>query len=317
MTTLLNSNNSSVNQTSFKGYQQFIASSRIDDLIQKVKPVDQQRKLIDLPVTATIEEALDILLANDIRSVPIYQYTVDNKKEYVKIVSALDLLRLLSTQITADTAKLREDVLLITLKEAIHFGENVAILKSSDSLDKLIKWFTIEHRVLIEQQEPLNYLLLTQMDLIQYFQLENHRLGSELLDLSVSDIKPLGVHSIVNFKITAIEAFLKLGGDNRLSALPIVDDLGEFVTELSASDLRGLNRERWSSLSKPVVMYLKESHGDLLSPKTCHDQFTLSQILTAFALRKADKLWWINSTSGQLQGVITLTDIISTFASHF
>lgn len=99
MTTLLNSNSSSVNQTSLKGYQQFIVSSRIDDLIQKVKPVDQQRKLIDLPVTATIEEALDLLLANDIRSVPIYQYTVDNKKEYIKIVSALDLLRLLSTQV--------------------------------------------------------------------------------------------------------------------------------------------------------------------------------------------------------------------------
>lgn len=204
-------------------------------------------------------------------------------------------------------------MLQITLKEAIPLSEHLTVLKSTDSIVKLIQLFTIEHRVLVEQNQ--NYVLLSQVDLIYYLQLENHHLGSTLLDLSVSEIKSLGIHSKENYKITAIDAFLKLGVDNRLSALPIVDDLGDFVTELSASDLRGLNKKRWSSLKKPVIMYLKESHGELLPPKTCHDQFTLSQVLSAFSLRKANRLWWMDG-QGQLQGVVTLTDIISTFASY-
>ncbi|CAO3672031.1 unnamed protein product [Rhizopus stolonifer] len=292
---------------STEGYKEFIESASIQDLIQKVKPVEQQRELIDLPDTATIEEALDLLLAQDIRSVPIYQ---PKTKKYIKIVSALDLLRLLCTQAKDD---FDEHVLQITLKEAIPLSEHLTVLKSTNSIAKLIQLFTIEHRVLVEQNQ--SYVLLSQVDLIYYLQLENHHLGSTLLDLSVSEIKSLGIHSKENFKITAIDAFLKLGVDNRLSALPIVDDLGDFVTELSASDLRGLNKERWSSLKKPVVMYLKESHGELLPPKTCHDQFTLSQVLSAFSLRKANRLWWMDG-QGQLQGVVTLTDIISTFASY-
>ncbi|KAI9261747.1 hypothetical protein BY458DRAFT_534655 [Sporodiniella umbellata] len=293
----------------FNGYQNFINSTLVEDLIQKVKPAEQQRTLIDLPDTATVEEALDLLLAQDIRSIPIYQ--LNDTKKYIKIVSALDLLRLLCTQVKEQN--MHEDVLNLTLKEANSSNESLNIIRSTDTIKKLIQLFTTEHRVLVKQQE--SYILLSQTDLIYYFQSENHRLGSKILDLSVSDIKKPGILSTGNYKTSAIEAFLKLGGDSRLSALPIIDDFGEFISELSASDLRGLNRERWSSLKKPVIMYLKESHGELMSPKTCHDQFTLSQVLSAFALRKANRLWWVNSQN-QLQGVITLTDIICTFFSN-
>jgi CBS domain-containing protein len=95
-----------------------------------------------------------------------------------------------------------------------------------------------------------------------------------------------------------------------------VDDNDDLVGEISAKDLRGLNRNRWDSLSKPVVMFLKASQGDLAAPLTCHDRFTLSQIMSAFVLRKAYRLWWMDNNTGELKGVITLTDILSTFASH-
>lgn len=79
-------------------FKQFIQSSTIGNLIDKVKPIEQQRDLIDLPATATIEEALDLLLAEDIKSVPIYELD-QNEKKYIMIVSALDLLRLICSQV--------------------------------------------------------------------------------------------------------------------------------------------------------------------------------------------------------------------------
>jgi CBS domain-containing protein len=220
-------------------------------------------------------------------------------------------------QVSVETLQTNRDTLLMPLSDAIGMTEKMTILKSSDSLDKLLHLFTFEHthRVLIEQANA-TFVLLSQMDLIRFLQAFNHQLGSAVLDLSVTDIKRHGIRSTLNFKCTAAEAFLKLAADNTISALPIVDDNGDVIGEISAKDLRGLNRNRWDSLLKPVVMFLKASHGDLYPPLTCHDRFTLSQIMSAFVLRKAYRLWWMDNTTGELKGVITLTDILSTFASH-
>jgi CBS domain-containing protein len=217
-----------------------------------------------------------------------------------------------------ETLQTNSDILLMPLSEAISITEPLTILKLTDSLDKLLQLFSFQktHRVLIQQQQQSGLVLLSQMDLIRFFQANNHQLGSSVLDLAVSDIKSVGIKASLNYKSTAAEAFLKLAADDHISALPIVDDNGDLVGEISAQDLRGLNRERWDSLLKPVVMFIKTSHGDLYKPLTCHDRFTLSQIMSAFVLRQTHRLWWMDNETGELKGVITLTDILSTFASH-
>ncbi|KAG2228556.1 hypothetical protein BDF21DRAFT_444319 [Thamnidium elegans] len=313
MTTILNNND--INLKNKDTFDQFIQSKNVGDVIQKVKPT--YRDLLDLPSSSTMEEAFDFLLAEDISSVPIYHTDTQGVKEYIAIVSALDLLKLLSTKVSVETLQSNSDALLMPLSDTIGMTEKLCILKSSDSLDKLSQLFSFKrvHRVLIQQNND-TFVLLSQMDLIRFFQSFNHQLGSSVLDLSIKDIKHSGVRSELNYKSTAAEAFLKLAADDTISALPIVDDNSELIGEISAKDLRGLNLDRWDSLSKPVVMYLKVSHGDLYRPLTCHDGFTLSQIMTAFVLRKAYRLWWTDMNTGELKGVITLTDILSTFASH-
>lgn len=93
MTSILNNNNISLNSSG--ALARFVRSKSVGDVIQKVKPDYQE--LLDLPVSATMEEAFDLLLAEDILSIPIY----DNEKNYVAIVSALDLLQLLSAKVCA------------------------------------------------------------------------------------------------------------------------------------------------------------------------------------------------------------------------
>ncbi|KAI8640687.1 hypothetical protein BD408DRAFT_476572 [Parasitella parasitica] len=313
MTTLL-SNMQLINQQQKDTLQRFIQSRTVGDVLDKAKP--GLRDLVDLPLTCTVEDALDLLLAKDILSVPIY-HIEGNEKKYVAIVSALDLLKLLSAKVSIETLQSNSDTLLMQLSEAISISEPLAILKTTDSLDQLLPLLSVEkvHRVLVQQASSSNFVLLSQMDLIRFFQANNHHIGSSVLDLPVDKIKSSGIRSSINFKCTAAVAFLKLAADAHISALPIVDDNNDLIGEISAQDLRGLNRNRWDSLLKPVVMYLKASHGDLYAPLTCHDRFTLSQIMSAFVLRKTHRLWWMNYETGELRGVVTLTDILSTFTS--
>lgn len=233
------------------------------------------------------------------------------------MIAELKFSRYANIKVSLDTLQTNRDVLLMPLSDAVGMTETMTVLKSSDALDTLLQLFSYEktHRVLIEQANA-TFVLLSQMDLIRFFQSCNHQLGSSILDLSVHDIKPPGIRTTMNYKSTAAEAFLKLAADNTISALPILDDNDDLIGEISAKDLRGLNRNRWDSLSKPVVMFLKTSHGELFPPLTCHDGFTLSQIMTAFVIRKAYRLWWMDLKTGELKGVISLTDILSTFASH-
>lgn len=96
MTSIVSSNSNLHSDDISDKFQHFVQSKSIADVIRKVKPV--YRQLLDLPLTSTMEDAFDLLLAEDIISVPIY-YTEDHEKKYVAIVSALDLLKLLSTKV--------------------------------------------------------------------------------------------------------------------------------------------------------------------------------------------------------------------------
>jgi hypothetical protein len=95
MTSILS--NDSIHFNKKDTLHKFIQSKTVHDVLQKVKP-STQRELLDLPCTSTIEEAFDLLLAQDILSVPIYRSS-NGIKEYITIVSALDLLKLLSLKV--------------------------------------------------------------------------------------------------------------------------------------------------------------------------------------------------------------------------
>lgn len=202
------------------------------------------------------------------------------------------------------------------LREAINHTEHLTILNSTDSLKELLELFSVHrmHRVLIRQQSEL--VLISQMDLIRFFQAFNHQIGSVLLDLPINELHASAIKAKLNYKCTAAEAFLKLAADDMVTSLPVVDDSDDLIGEISAQDLRGLNRTRWDTLLKPVVMFLKTSHGDLTPPLTCHDRFTLSQVMTSFVLRNTRRLWWVDYETNELKAVITLTDLLTTFFSY-
>lgn len=203
-------------------------------------------------------------------------------------------------------------------------SSHLVTVRPSDSLEYVIGLFSQHgsHRVLVQSVDDSSEpVLLSQMDVVRYLQANNHRLG-RILDVTTPTIVERSRARrgssadmrTITFKSTAMDAFLKMANE-KLGALPIVDDNDTLVGELSPENLRGLNRDRFDTLQKPVMMYLKESEGDIYPPQTCHDRFTLSQIMAAFVLRKAHRLWWCDDM-GHIKGVITLSDFLGTFIDN-
>jgi hypothetical protein len=77
----------------------FLATKRISHVLAKVKPATSKRPLVDLPITATIEQALSLLSSEDTLSVPVYRLDgAEQTKVYVAIVNVLDLMKLFNQQ---------------------------------------------------------------------------------------------------------------------------------------------------------------------------------------------------------------------------
>lgn len=49
---------------------------------------------------------------------------------------------------------------------------------------------------------------------------------------------------------------------NNIPSIPVVDKEGKIITSLSASDVRGLTKEKMRSLLLPVEEYLFQIHGE-------------------------------------------------------
>lgn len=127
--------------------------------------------------------------------------------------------------------------------------------------------------------------------------------------------KPAAVQSI-HLRHTAWEAFCRIASLSPLSAIAVVDDAGVLVTAISAGDLRGLNRNRIPDLSRPIITFLKSTHGDDgILPLTCHSRFTLQQIMAALVLGQAHRIWLCDADD-RVEGVVTLTDVLIAFSNE-
>ncbi|ORX54110.1 hypothetical protein DM01DRAFT_1383482 [Hesseltinella vesiculosa] len=300
-------------------HRTFIETKTVGNVINKVKP-PSERYLVDLPITASVEQAFDVLLAEEILSLPVYRLD-NNVKTYLTIISVLDLLKLYSRH---KMDALPSDFFQHQLQEAMgntDESSHLVTVSRSDGLKQVLSLFTEHgaHRVLVQpENEGDAPVLLSQMDLVRYFQAHNHHLGP-ILDATVPSLvvngqrlhKPQSMESIT-FKTKATDAFDQLARHPTINAVPIVDDDEVLVGDLSPEDLRGLNKERLQQLDRPVLMFLRDSHGELYPPFTCHARFTLSQLMASIVLRNAHRLWWVD-VEGHVQGIITLTDVLGAF----
>jgi len=193
------------------------------------------------------------------------------------------------------------------------------------------------HRVLVTDRRPaededtgevinedeVKPCFVSQTDVVRFLFQNNHQLG-KILDTYASEVSSKAIHltenvggdlsdqiSSITIHDQALTAFKKIHQDG-FSAVAVIEDDGVLVEEVSAADLRGLNRERLFDLKKPVIMFLKSCKGTLIKPLTCHGKFTLSQVMAGIIRNKAHRAWVIDENDIPV-GIITLSDILSMF----
>ena len=144
--------------------------------------------------------------------------------------------------------------------------------------------------------------IVSQLDVLRFLSRKVDALGSKLADASLNELGLVGggpsdscvwrpsssprdgpnrpaarvargttrttiarVGSVVTapWNATALECF-KLMRDRNVSALGVVDDAGRLVANLSASDLRRLDRESFRLLALPVAEFISRRKGDAI-----------------------------------------------------
>ncbi|CAJ0823545.1 3634_t:CDS:2, partial [Entrophospora sp. SA101] len=237
---------------------------------------------IEISVTATIEEVFDVLLAENIISVSVYRLWRGHKQP-IAIVNVFDLVSFVCLQPIFDNDEvLSNDNNSYFLQKPI--GEligltpestNLTVCHTEDPLVNLLDLFTRKqiHRVLVSTQHLI----------------EDPDIGKVINE---EEVQP---------SLTAFKKMHQYG----VEAVAIVNDGGSLVGEISAADLRGLNKDRLSDLKKPVIMFLKSTKGALIKPLICHQKFTLSQVMASIVHNKAHRAWVVDENDIPIGYVFT------------
>ncbi|KAG0290401.1 hypothetical protein BGZ97_006182 [Linnemannia gamsii] len=324
-------------------HAQFLATHTVADVLEQKK---QDHDLIDIQVTATVEKVFETLLANDILSVPVYR-KFNNRKDYVAIIDAFDLLSSLEEQGLSSASATGLNTEFLSMPVAILVGMTKGSSKlwtcqPSLSLTQLIELFTKHrvHRILVledipvrtdqadseentamelaqQARKPSAGRLVSQTDVIRYLLEHNHELGS-ILDISAD--------GIAGHALTYAEEYLDEATASKLKRTPVsitiqnrldflmtgLDSDGSLVAEMSAADLRGINPNRIQDLHRPVLVYLKTCQGSLKRPLSCRVKFSLGQLMSGVVLNHAHRSWLVDDEDRPV-GCITLSDILAVF----
>ncbi|KAG0284347.1 hypothetical protein BGZ96_011282 [Linnemannia gamsii] len=219
-------------------HAQFLATHTVADVLEQKK---QDLDLIDIQVTATVEKVFETLLANDILSVPVYR-KFNNRKDYVAIVDAFDLLSTLEEQGLSSESVTGLNTEFLSMPVAILVGMTKGSSKlwtcqPSLPLTQLIELFTKHrvHRILVLEDIPIRTdqadseentameqaqqarkpsagRLVSQTDVIRYLLEHNHELGS-ILDISAD--------GIAGHALTYAEEYLDEATASKLKRAPV------------------------------------------------------------------------------------------------
>jgi CBS domain-containing protein len=114
---------------------------------------------------------------------------------------------------------------------------------------------------------------------------------------------------------TALDAMQKMY-HSKVNAVAVVDGEGRLLANLSNTDVRYLTQDRLSSIFLPVCLFLSEVQGKKpAKPIAVHVSSTLGEVMLKVITARVKGVWLVDSNCVPV-GVVTLTDIISEFASR-
>lgn len=201
------------------------------------------------------------------------------------------------------------------LVKDISMSSTINIVKEGSSLLEIVKALGQGiHRVLVENSQHNFVNLLTQTSLLNFVVKHIDSLGP----LGAMTIDQLGLanqRSIVcahmnDLTATVFSAMM----DSNISAVPVVDDKGHIVGNLSFTDLKGIGKGfHITSLNLPVHTFLKNVRScdiEIKNPTIfCKRDATLVAVLQKMCAARIHRIYVVNNQLAPT-GVISLTDVL-------
>jgi len=310
-----------------KSLGQLLQDTNVCDIV----PPDQ--KVITIPDTASISEAIKILSSNRILSAPVEATQItDKRNRFVGFVDMMDLLGhiLQMYEENRNTEKIGlylhiwcQNIETLTvrgkefsshqIKDFVDFSHQnpFCTVHMNSKLPLLLSVFKKGiHRAAIVDDAYSIVHIVSQSNVTQFLAQHIQSLGP-ILQTTIGDIN-LGMKqrlAQVNSEAKAIHAFHHMW-INKVSAVAVVDKFGVLLANLSVTDLRGLSQENFSSLLLPVLQFVKKFAPSNNTPFAVIDSSTFESVVLKFASTKVHRLWVVDEHA-KPKGVISLTDIIT------
>ncbi|KAJ3300628.1 hypothetical protein HK104_009285 [Borealophlyctis nickersoniae] len=224
--------------------------------------------------------------------------------------------------------EVRAEFLTHPIREVLGMTKETSKLHTVRMGDPLAKLITMMahgvHRVLVAApDEAHDPRLISQIDLLRFLFNRNESF-QDLLNISAQDVMnralkqrvpenaPAGARTLtITIHNTAIVGFKKMRAHN-VTSVGIVDHEDHLISSLSAANLRGLNKERLAEVVKPVLVFLRNSMGEVPPPHICTPKFTLAQVIAHLLRERLHRVFVVDEDQVPL-GVISLSDVISMF----
>jgi CBS domain-containing protein len=165
--------------------------------------------------------------------------------------------------------------------------------------------------------------IISQSDIITFIMNRIERAGDPAAVLGplagkTADQLRLGTKPVISMTddLPAFKA-LQLMVRNRVSAVAVVDKVGQLMADFSATEVRGLSVDNFPSLRRPVVPFLEQSRSRIGRPERypfstpiiCTGDTPLEMILLKLHTHGLHRLWIVDEMARPI-GVITLTDVM-------
>lgn len=165
--------------------------------------------------------------------------------------------------------------------------------------------------------------IISQSDIIKFIMGKMDEAGNpeavlgSLMGKTVDELR-LGTKPVVSMSgdLPAFKA-LQLMVRSRVSAVAVVDKVGQLMADFSATEVRGLSVDNFPSLRKPVITFLEQSRSRIgraecypfSTPIICTGDTPIETVFLKLHMHGLHRLWIVDEMARPL-GVITLTDMM-------
>jgi CBS domain-containing protein len=285
-----------------------------------------RKRLILVGNAQPLERALSRFNTHRISCLPVVD---DNSKLVVGMIDVFDVMRMVCSIFENEThpERRRQDFLGVPITNVMS-GSTVKryIISPETSLMDAIRFFNqynTDHFTIVDRPMPAGAEeqtksesqaigVLSQFDFIRFlarnvgWMKREKFFNRSLSSLGLGTAPPV----IMNQDNIAFNAFIEMHKKN-VGGVALVDNDGTLIGNLSASDIKGMTRQNFGAIVRPVQEFLMrdKKRGWWSLPITVQATDTLEQAILQFAAAKVHRMYLVDS-AGKPTGEITIMDII-------